>query len=34
MLVAKGYGQDRPIAINATEEGRAQNRRIEFAVLK
>ena len=29
-LVAIGYGQERPRADNGTEEGRAQNRRIEF----
>ena len=34
MLTAKGYGQDKPIADNNTEEGRARNRRIEFNVLK
>ncbi|QWP75295.1 OmpA family protein [Lysobacter sp. K5869] len=33
-LVAKGYGQDKPIADNATESGRAQNRRMEFSVLR
>ncbi|MEE4311010.1 MAG: OmpA family protein [candidate division KSB1 bacterium] len=33
-IVAKGYGEDDPIASNATKEGRAQNRRIEFMRLK
>ena len=33
-IVAKGYGPDNPIATNATKEGRAQNRRIEFMRLK
>lgn len=33
MLTSKGYGQDKPVADNATVEGRAQNRRIEFTVL-
>ncbi|MFT4178260.1 MAG: OmpA family protein [Thermomonas sp.] len=32
ILTAKGYGQDKPIADNATEEGKAKNRRIEFSV--
>ena len=32
MLTGKGYGQDKPRADNATEEGKAQNRRIEFSV--
>ena len=31
-LTAKGYGQDRPIAPNDTEEGRTQNRRVQFTI--
>jgi len=33
-LTAKGYGQEKPRASNDTDDGRAQNRRIEFAVSK
>ncbi|MDF3936051.1 OmpA family protein [Pseudomonas citronellolis] len=33
-LLAKGYGRSRPVADNATEEGKARNRRIEFTVLQ
>ncbi|MCP5071705.1 MAG: OmpA family protein [Rhodobacteraceae bacterium] len=32
-LVATGYGEERPIADNKTEDGRAQNRRIAFRLI-
>ena len=32
MLVAKGYGSEQPVASNDTDEGRAENRRIEYRV--
>ncbi len=33
-MQAKGYGPDRPVAPNDTEEGRAQNRRTEMVILE
>ena len=33
-MVANGYGEDYPVASNATKEGRKQNRRVEFKILK
>ncbi len=32
-LVAKGYGPDKPVASNDTEQGREANRRVEFTIL-
>ncbi|MES2592063.1 MAG: OmpA family protein [Bacteroidota bacterium] len=32
-VVAKGYGESRPIASNETDEGRSQNRRTEITIL-
>lgn len=32
-FVARGYGAERPVADNDTEEGRAANRRIEFTLI-
>ncbi|MEO5348661.1 MAG: OmpA family protein [Magnetococcus sp. YQC-3] len=33
-MTAKGYGLEKPIASNATKEGRAENRRVELRVVK
>lgn len=33
-LMARGYGESMPIASNASREGRAMNRRVEFVIIK
>jgi flagellar motor protein MotB len=34
MIQAQGIGKDRPVADNASAEGRANNRRVEIIVAK
>ncbi|MGB3946488.1 MAG: OmpA family protein [Bacteroidia bacterium] len=33
-IIAKGYGKNKPVTTNETEEGRQFNRRVEFSILK
>ncbi|HEX8038776.1 MAG TPA: OmpA family protein, partial [Chryseosolibacter sp.] len=33
-LTAHGYGESKPIDTNDSDEGRANNRRVEFTILK
>ena len=33
-IISKGYGETKPIASNKTPEGRQQNRRVEFKILR
>jgi chemotaxis protein MotB len=32
-IQAKGYGQEKPVASNATPDGRARNRRVEILIV-
>jgi OOP family OmpA-OmpF porin len=34
MLTEKGYGESKPIKTNDTEDGKFQNRRIEYSAVK
>jgi len=33
-MITQGYGESKPISSNETDEGRQQNRRVEFTILK
>ncbi|MBC7450324.1 MAG: OmpA family protein, partial [Cytophagales bacterium] len=33
-VTAKGYGESKPLSSNDTEEGKQNNRRVEFTILK
>ena len=33
-IVAKGYGETKPVSTNDTDEGKQLNRRVEFTILK
>jgi outer membrane protein OmpA-like peptidoglycan-associated protein len=33
-MVSQGYGETKPVGDNATDEGRALNRRVEFKLIR